>query len=64
METKVKLGQKVYSIRLQDVVKVIAIDGDYAVVEDDEGNRYSTSLSKLETMDAHIENRLRLDQEE
>ena len=61
METKIRLGQKVYSLRLQDTVKVIAIDGYYCIVEDDEGNRYSTSLRQLETMDEHVENKLRLD---
>ena len=61
MDTEIKAGKKVYSLRLQEVVKVIYVDDDYAMVEDDEGNRYSTSLSQLETMDEHVENRLRLD---
>lgn len=61
METKIKVNEKVYSLRLEIFVKVFALDGDYAIVEDEEGNRYSTPLTQLETMDEHVENRLRLD---
>jgi len=61
MDTEIKAGKKVYSLRMQKIVIVIAVDGNYAIVQDKQGNRISTSITQLETMEEHVENKLRLD---
>jgi len=61
MDTEIRVGEKVYSLFLMEWVEVIKIKGDYALIEDSKHKTYETPLIHLETMDEHVENRLRLD---